>query len=60
MYLQKVEEIAPNIRYCAYNLGQASVDINELVKLRMSAVGQDLLVAKIDVSNSTVLAEQGV
>ena len=50
LYLQRVEEIAPNIRYCAYNLGDTNVDINDLVKLRMSAAGQDLLIAKIDVS----------
>ena len=52
LYLQRVEEITPNIRYCAYNLGQSSIDINDLVNLRMSAAGQDLLVAKIDVCMS--------
>jgi len=48
MYLQKVEEISPNIRYCAYNLGQGGLDINELMKMRSNAAGQDMLAAKID------------
>ena len=48
LYLQRCEEIIPNIRYCAYNLGET--DINDLVNLRKSAAGQDLLIAKIDVS----------
>lgn len=49
LYLQKVEEISPNIRYCAYNLGQGGFDINELMKMRSNADGQDMLAAKIDV-----------
>ncbi len=56
LYLQRAEEISPNIRYCAYNLGEDSVDINDLVNLRMSAAGQDLLVAKIDVSIDSTLS----
>eukprot|EP00794_Sanderia_malayensis_P008838 gene8838-9784_t len=52
LYLQRGEEITPNIRYCAYNLGEDSVDINDLVNLRMHAAGQDLLVSKIDAAIS--------
>lgn len=48
LYLQRVEEISPNIRYCAYNLGQGGLDINELMKMRSKATGQDMLAAKID------------
>lgn len=48
LYLQRVEEITPNIRYCAYNLGQGGMDINDLIKMRSSAAGQDMLAAKID------------
>lgn len=48
LYLQRVEEIGPNIRYCAYNLGQGGMDINDLMKMRSSAAGQDMLAAKID------------
>lgn len=49
LYMQRVDEIGPNIRYCAYNLGQGGTDINDLMKMRLSAVGQDMLAAKIDV-----------
>jgi len=48
LYLQRVDEIGPNIRYCAYNLGQGTMDINDLMKMRSSAAGQDMLAAKID------------
>jgi len=48
LYLQRVDEIGPNIRYCAYNLGQGGMDINDLMKMRSSAAGQDMLAAKID------------
>lgn len=53
MYLQRVEEITPNIRYCAYNLGESGTDINDLMQMKMSSTGgvQDpVLAAKIDVS----------
>ena len=45
MYAQRVEEMVPNIRYCAYNMGDSS-DLAELVKLRPDAPG---LASKIDV-----------
>ncbi|EDO32726.1 predicted protein, partial [Nematostella vectensis] len=51
MYLQRVEEITPNIRYCAYNLGESGTDINDLMQLRHCSAGgvQDpVLAAKID------------
>lgn len=53
MYLQRAEEITPNIRYCAYNLGEGGTDINDLMQMRLSSTGgtQDpVLAAKIDVS----------
>ena len=51
MYLQRAEEITPNIRYCAYNLDEGETDISELMDLRMHTTGgpQDLLTSKIDV-----------
>lgn len=57
MYLQRVEEITPNIRYCAYNLEEGSTDINDLMQLRWSAAAaggthDPVLTAKIDVSCS--------
>ncbi|XP_065660087.1 signal recognition particle subunit SRP68 [Hydra vulgaris] len=48
LYAQRVEEIGPNIRYCAYNLGQGGMDIKDLMIMKSSAAGQDLLSAKID------------
>ena len=61
MYVQRVEEITPNIRYCAYNLEDGSTDINDLMQLRMSAAAaggthDPVLTAKIDVSASSAAA----
>lgn len=50
LYNQRVEEITPNIRYCAYNIGGLPSDVTELMKLRSDAPGSDILAAKIDVS----------
>ena len=54
MYLQRVEEITPNIRYCAYNLNEGTADISDLMQLRWSASAggthDPVLTAKIDVS----------
>lgn len=60
MYLQRVEEITPNISYCAYNLKEGSTDINDLMQLRLSATAtggthDPVLTAKIDVSSNTCL-----
>jgi signal recognition particle subunit SRP68 len=56
LYLQRVDEITPNIRYCAYNLGDGTTDMEDLVKLRMTAGDQDQLTGKIDVPASFSLA----
>ena len=48
VYAQRVEEMVPNIRYCAYNMG-GSADISQLVKMRPDAPGFDILASKIDV-----------
>ena len=50
-YHQRVEEIAPSIRYCAYNIGDMPSDVKELTKLRVSMPGYELLASKIDVSS---------
>ena len=50
LYQQRVEEISPSIRYCAYNIGDMPSDIGELMKLRTDAKGLDMLSSKIDVS----------
>uniref|UniRef100_A0A673JIL6 Signal recognition particle subunit SRP68 n=1 Tax=Sinocyclocheilus rhinocerous TaxID=307959 RepID=A0A673JIL6_9TELE len=38
LYHQRVEEISPNIRYCAYNIGDQNA-INDLMQMRLSAGG---------------------
>ena len=49
MYHQRVDEITPNLRYCAYNIGGMPTDVSELIKLRTNALGSDMLSSKIDV-----------
>ena len=49
LYAQRVEEITPNLRYCAYNIGGMPTDVAELMKLRTNAPGSDILASKIDV-----------
>lgn len=48
VYTQRVEEITPNVRYCAYNIGGLPTDITQLMKLRRDAPGFDMLASKID------------
>lgn len=49
LFSQRVDEITPNIRYCAYNIGDMPSDISELMKLRSDMPGFDMLSSKIDV-----------
>lgn len=46
LYMQRVEELIPNIRYCAYNIGDESA-INDLMQMRLAgnSSGEDLLAA---------------
>ena len=46
MYQQRVEEISPNMRYCAYNIGDMPTDINQLMEMRNVS---DMLASKINV-----------
>ena len=48
IYQQRVDEIAPNLRYCAYNIGDESA-LQDLQKMRVAA-GGDQLSSKLDVS----------
>lgn len=48
LYLQQVEEITPNLRYCAYNIGDQSA-IDELRQLRRKG-GEDQLTSHLDVN----------
>ncbi|KAK7498522.1 hypothetical protein BaRGS_00010182 [Batillaria attramentaria] len=46
VYQQRVDEIAPNLRYCAYNIGDESA-LQDLQKMRVAA-GGDQLSSKLD------------
>ncbi|KAL5018150.1 hypothetical protein ScPMuIL_003872 [Solemya velum] len=46
LYLQRVEEIAPNIRYCAYNIGDESA-LKDLAQMRLKS-GEDQLTSRLD------------
>ncbi|GFN87230.1 signal recognition particle subunit srp68-like [Plakobranchus ocellatus] len=46
LYQQRVDEIAPNLRYCAYNIGDESA-LQDLQKMRIAA-GEDQLSFKLD------------
>ncbi|XP_076460105.1 signal recognition particle subunit SRP68-like [Babylonia areolata] len=46
VYQQRVDEIAPNLRYCAYNIGDESA-LQDLQKMRIAA-GGDQLSSKLD------------
>ncbi|KAM4663077.1 signal recognition particle subunit SRP68 [Discoglossus pictus] len=45
LYNQRVDEISPNIRYCAYNIGDQSA-INELMQMRLRTGGTEGLLAE--------------
>ena len=47
----------PSIRYCAYNIGDMPSDLSQLIKLRASAPGSDILASKIDVSGKCCVIE---
>ena len=47
IYLQKVEEMNPNIRYCAYNIGDESA-IKDLIDMKLKSTGSELA-GEIDV-----------
>lgn len=48
IYQQRVDEIAPNLRYCAYNIGDETA-LQDLQKMRIEA-GENQLSFKLDVS----------
>ncbi|XP_076871996.1 signal recognition particle subunit SRP68 isoform X4 [Brachyhypopomus gauderio] len=45
LYRQRVEEISPNIRYCAYNIGDQNA-MNDLMQMRLSAGGGGAMIAE--------------
>jgi signal recognition particle subunit SRP68 len=50
IYSQRVEEISPNIRFCAYNIGDESA-INDLMQMRLKSGQDDGITSRLDVSN---------
>ncbi|XP_033097462.1 signal recognition particle subunit SRP68-like [Anneissia japonica] len=61
IYAQRVEEIAPNIRYCAYNIGDESA-INDLMQMRVKSGGEmssnlDILLAQTREKQAATLSE---
>ncbi|XP_065112054.1 signal recognition particle subunit SRP68 [Paramisgurnus dabryanus] len=58
LYHQRVEEISPNIRYCAYNIGDQNA-INDLMQMRLSAGGGGGMMAeKLEVLITQTRAKQ--
>ena len=51
LYLQRVDELAPSLRFCAYNIGDESA-IDDLLKMRSQGHGD--LKANLDVSKSII------
>jgi len=49
IYVQRCEEIEPNVRYCAYNIGDESA-VADLIKLRLKVRSEDPLTSRLDVS----------
>lgn len=50
VYLKRVDEISPNIRYCAYSIGDETA-IKDLMQMRMRSSGAgDTLTTRLDVS----------
>ncbi|KAJ0033838.1 hypothetical protein NQD34_000945 [Periophthalmus magnuspinnatus] len=47
LYRQRVEEISPNIRYCAYNIGDQNA-INDLMQMRLTGGGGGMMAEKLE------------
>lgn len=48
VYIQRVEEISPNIRFCAYNIGDESA-VADLMQMRLKSGQEDGLTSRLDV-----------
>ncbi|KAJ3614256.1 hypothetical protein NHX12_017830 [Muraenolepis orangiensis] len=57
LYHQRVEEISPNIRYCAYNIGDQNA-INDLMQMRLIGVGGGMMAEKLEALISQTRAKQ--
>ncbi len=41
LYRGRCQEVLPQLRYCAYNLGEETADINQLMQMKLQIGGQD-------------------
>ena len=49
IYLQRVEEITPNMRYCEYNIGDDSA-VGDLMQMRLKSGADGGVALRLDVS----------
>ncbi len=59
IYLQRVEELSPNIRYCAYNIGDESA-VDDLRQMRLKTGAGDPLTSRLDVSRETSKTDEAL
>lgn len=57
LYHQRVEEISPNIRYCAYNIGDQNA-INDLMQMRLIGGGGGMMAEKLEALITQTRAKQ--
>uniref|UniRef100_A0A8C4ZNH9 Signal recognition particle subunit SRP68 n=1 Tax=Gadus morhua TaxID=8049 RepID=A0A8C4ZNH9_GADMO len=57
LYHQRVEEISPNIRYCAYNIGDQNA-INDLMQMRLIGGGGNMMAEKLEALITQTRAKQ--
>lgn len=57
LYYQRVEEISPNLRYCAYNIGDQNA-INDLMQMRLSAGGSGGMITELETLITQTRAKQ--
>uniref|UniRef100_UPI003AACE5C1 signal recognition particle subunit SRP68 isoform X1 n=1 Tax=Centroberyx gerrardi TaxID=166262 RepID=UPI003AACE5C1 len=57
LYHQRVEEISPNIRYCAYNIGDQNA-INDLMQMRLTGGGGGMMAEKLETLITRTRAKQ--
>uniref|UniRef100_A0A3Q2E9D5 Signal recognition particle subunit SRP68 n=1 Tax=Cyprinodon variegatus TaxID=28743 RepID=A0A3Q2E9D5_CYPVA len=57
LYRQRVDEISPNIRYCAYNIGDQNA-INDLMQMRLTGGGGGMMAEKLEVITELYRVDQ--
>lgn len=59
LYRQRVDEISPNIRYCAYNIGDQNA-INDLMQMRLTGGGGGMMAEKLEALITQARTKQAV